>query len=108
MKLPYILLSSVFVMAACSSKPVPTPPSDAPATAVAEPAAPPHEHGPGDDHHHHGPPPEAIEACKDKAVKDKCFFQTPRKDIIRGTCAMALGPHDIKECRPNPPAKKKK
>jgi hypothetical protein len=100
----FLILAVTSLLAACSSKPMPPPadPNPPPAPMVAEPPPPPHPPG---------PPPEAIGACHDKKLKEKCFFQTPRKDIIRGTCEKAPGPEDVMECRPNPPVnppKKKK
>ncbi len=35
---------------------------------------------------HHTPPPEAYEACEGKSAGDTAEFESPRGDMVTGTC----------------------
>ena len=35
---------------------------------------------------HHGPPPEAYTACEGKTEGDTAEFESPRGDLVTGTC----------------------
>ncbi|KYG61554.1 hypothetical protein AZI86_17770 [Bdellovibrio bacteriovorus] len=110
MKKQSVILSATLMalLMGCSSKP--TEPTaihpQAPVEGSVTPPAPPPPH----DHHHHDhehppAPPEALKACENKKQDEKCMFQTPRKDVIRGTC-LPHGPEAKLECHPQPPKKK--